>query len=193
VVSDYDEIAPLYREKRINLVVADYRGYGASGGSPTFTTLVQDAHRLFAAVQEELSLKDFQGDLWVMGRSMGSISALELAYHYPDKMRGIIIESGFASVTRLIRHLRLPSFGINLEPIEQERLPMIKKISVPALIIHGEFDTLVPLQEAKDLFAYLGSSQKELVIIPGADHNSVMYFGLQKYFAAIQEFIEKTK
>jgi len=173
--------------------VADYRGYGTSGGSPTFRTLVQDAHRLFLAVKGELSLRDFQGDLWVMGRSMGSISALELAYHYPDEMRGIIIESGFASVTRLIRHLRLPSFGINLEPIEQERLPMIKRISVPALIIHGEFDTLVPLQEAKDLFAYLGSSPKELVIIPGADHNSVMFAGGKKYFAAIQKFMEKTK
>lgn len=173
--------------------MADYRGYGTSGGSPTFRTLVQDAHRLFLAVKGELSLRDFQGDLWVMGRSMGSISALELAYHYPDEMRGIIIESGFASVTRLIRHLRLPSFGINLEPIEQERLPMIKRISVPALIIHGEFDTLVPLQEAKDLFAYLGSSPKELVIIPGADHNSVMFAGGKKYFAAIQKFMEKTK
>lgn len=46
VVSDYDEIAPFYHARRINLIVADFRGYGASDGSPTFTNLVQDAHRI---------------------------------------------------------------------------------------------------------------------------------------------------
>jgi len=193
VVSDYDEIAPFYHRKRINLVVADFRGYGASGGSPTFTNLVQDAPTLLEAVKEELSRKGFQPDLWVMGRSMGSISALELADHYPDKMKGLVVESGFASVTRLIKHLGLPSRGINLEPMEQERMNRIRKISVPALIIHGEFDNLVPLQEAKDLFAALGTAQKQLIIIPQADHNNIMFAGLEQYFEAIQKFIEMTK
>src|SRR5687768_1487477 len=32
VASDYDEIAPLYRERRLNLVVAEFRGYGRSTG-----------------------------------------------------------------------------------------------------------------------------------------------------------------
>jgi uncharacterized protein len=193
VVSDYDEIAPFYHRKRINLVVADFRGYGASGGSPTFTNLVQDAPTLFEAVKEELSRKGFQPDLWVMGRSMGSIPALELADHYPDKLKGLVVESGFASVTRLIKHLGLPSRGINLEPMEQERMNRIRKISVPALIIHGEFDNLVPLQEAKDLFAALGTAQKQLIIIPQADHNNIMFAGLEQYFEGIQKFIEMTK
>jgi pimeloyl-ACP methyl ester carboxylesterase len=124
---------------------------------------------------------------------MGSISALELADHYPDKIKGLVVESGFASVTRLIKHLGLPSRGINLEPMEQERMNRIRKISVPALIIHGEFDNLVPLQEAKDLFAALGSPQKQLIIIPQADHNNIMFAGLGRYFEAIQKFIETTK
>jgi pimeloyl-ACP methyl ester carboxylesterase len=193
VVSDYDEIAPFYHRKRINLVVADFRGYGASGGSPTFTNLVQDAPILLEAVKEELSRRGFQPDLWVMGRSMGSISALELADHYPDKIKGLVVESGFASVTRLIKHLGLPSRGINLEPMEQERMNRIRKISVPALIIHGEFDNLVPLQEAKDLFAALSTAQKQLIIIPQADHNNIMFAGLEQYFESIQKFIEMTK
>jgi alpha-beta hydrolase superfamily lysophospholipase len=43
VVSDYDGIAHLYRKRGLNLLVADYRGYGASGGKPTFAALVSDA------------------------------------------------------------------------------------------------------------------------------------------------------
>ena len=193
VVSDYDGIAPFYHGVGTNLVVADYRGYGSSGGSPTFTSLAKDAHLLLEAVQEELSRKKFHRDLWIMGRSMGSISALELAFHHPDQIRGLIIESGFSSVTRLIKHLGLPSRGIDLEPIERERLSMIQKISTPTLIIHGEFDTLVPLQESRDLFACLATNQKQLLIIPDADHNSVMFSDTDQYFTAIQRFIEETR
>jgi fermentation-respiration switch protein FrsA (DUF1100 family) len=123
---------------------------------------------------------------------MGSISALELAYHYSDQIRGLIIESGFASVTRLIKHLGLPSGGIDLESIEKDRLAMVRKISLPSLIIHGEFDHLVPLQEARDLLDYLGAAQKELVIIPSADHNSVMFLGANQYFGAIRKFVKTT-
>ena len=95
VVSDYDEISPLYHQKEINLVVADYRGYGASTGAPTLTDLVQDAHVIFKEVKGELSRKNLRKELWVMGRSLGSISALELAYHYQEEIKGLIIESGF--------------------------------------------------------------------------------------------------
>jgi alpha-beta hydrolase superfamily lysophospholipase len=193
VVSDYDEIAPFYHQKGINLSVADYRGYGASGGSPNFTNLFHDALPIFNAVQEELVRRSMEKDLWVMGRSMGSLSAVELAGHYPDRIKGIVIESGFASVTRLIRHLNLPSGGIDLESVEQERLAMVRKISLPALIIHGELDSLVPLEEAKDLHRLLGSARKKLVIIPNADHNTIMFAGLEQYFAEIREFIEDTR
>jgi len=189
VVSDYNDIGPFYHAKKINLVVADYRGYGASDGSPTFSYLINDGRKVLEKVGEELAKRGFRNELWVMGRSMGSVAALDLAHHFPEKMRGIIIESGFASVTRLIKHLGLPSKGIDLEPIEQERVGMIRKISVPTLIIHGEYDDLVPLQEAKDLFAYLGGKQKRLVIIPKADHNSVMFYGMEKYFESITEFM----
>jgi pimeloyl-ACP methyl ester carboxylesterase len=108
VVSDYDDIAPFYGRLGLNLTVADYRGYGASSGEPTFTNLVEDAHLIFSAVRKELSSKGFSENLWIMGRSLGSISALELGYHYGDQIQGLVIESGFASVTGLIRHLGLP-------------------------------------------------------------------------------------
>ncbi len=193
VASDYDEIAPFYHQKEINLAVADYRGYGASGGAPNFGNLFRDAHPIFKGVQEELDRRGQGKGLWVMGRSMGSLCAIELAGHYPDRIKGIVIESGFASVTRLIRHLNLPSGEIDLEPVEQERLAMVRKVTAPALILHGELDMLVPLKEAKDLHHLLGSTRKKLVIIPNADHNTIMFAGFEQYFAEIREFIEDTR
>ncbi len=192
VVSDYDEIAPCYHQRNLNLIVADYRGYGASGGSPTLTDVVRDAHAIFREITAELTRRDFREDLWVMGRSLGSISALELAYHYQERLKGLIIESGFPSVVRILFHLGLPSHGMNLEEIDQECLERIERISLPALILHGERDRLVPLQNAKDLYEHLGSQEKELIVIPSATHNDIMLVGFRFYFDALERFILKT-
>jgi pimeloyl-ACP methyl ester carboxylesterase len=192
VVSDYDEVAPLYNKKGLNIVVADYRGYGVSGGFPTLTALVRDAHVLFKAVTDELAKRGFRPHLWVMGRSLGSISALELASKHQEAIRGLIIESGFTSVVRIIKHLGLPVEDIALEEIDQDCVNMLKGIRLPTLIIHGEWDTLVPEKEAEELYRNLGSKNKELLVIPSADHNDVLLVGFDTYFRALQTFMEVT-
>jgi len=192
VVSDYDNIAPFYNNRNINLVVADYRGYGSSSGSPSFENIIKDAHILFKAVREELDKRNFPKDLWIMGRSLGSISALELAYNYTDEIKGLIIESGFISVARLIWHLDIPAPGIDLDRLDQECLDVVKNISLPSLIIHGQFDNLVPAQEAKDLYNNLGTDQKNLLIIPYADHNNIIIIDPDQYFETVQKFIKET-
>jgi alpha-beta hydrolase superfamily lysophospholipase len=192
VVSDYDEISTFYHQKKMNLIVADYRGYGASTGTPTLTHLAQDAHVIFKEVREELSRRNLRKDLWVMGRSLGSISAMELAYQHQEEMKGLIIESGFPSVVRIISHLGIPAQVMELEKIDQECLERIKKIFLPTLIIHGDHDSLVPLENAKAIYQHLGTREKRLLVIPSATHNDIMIVGFKDYFNAIQQFIEKT-
>jgi fermentation-respiration switch protein FrsA (DUF1100 family) len=192
VVSDYDEISPFYHQKKINLVVADYRGYGASTGTPTLTDLVKDAPVVFKEVEEELSRRNLRKELWVMGRSLGSMAALELASKYQEQMKGLIIESGFPSVVRIMFRLGIPAPVMGREKIDRECLERMKKIFLPTLIIHGDQDSLVPVENAKTIYQHLGSLQKELLIIPSATHNDIMLVGFKDYFNALQRFIEKT-
>jgi pimeloyl-ACP methyl ester carboxylesterase len=125
-----------------------------------------------------------------MGRSLGSISALELASRYADRLKGFIIESGFISVAGLIGHLGLPS-PEDLSPLEKYYRDLCENIGLPALIIHGEHDRLVPVRQGKDLFEMLGSQIKDLVIIPGADHNDIMFIDSESYMNAIENFTIK--
>lgn len=60
VVSDYDEMASFYHERRLNLGVADYRGYGTSGGVPSLRDLPSDAQAIFEAARRELTGKRLQ-------------------------------------------------------------------------------------------------------------------------------------
>ena len=192
VVSDYDEISPFYHQSKMNLVVADYRGYGASGGTPTLTDLVQDARVIFKEVRGELSRRSLRKDLWVMGRSLGSVSSLELAYTYQKEMKGLIIESGFPSVVRIMFRLGIPALVAGLEKIDQECLERVKEIFLPTLIIHGERDSLVPLENAKEIYQHLGAREKKLLVIPSATHNDIMMVGFEDYFNAIQQFVERS-
>lgn len=190
VASDYNMIAPyFFKLSGANLVVAEFRGYGASNGSPTFSSLISDAHAILREVSKELSHRGYRDEIWLMGRSMGSVSALELASRYPQKIRGLIIESGFPCAARIVRRLQLPMAEEELKLIEDECLEKIRSITIPTLIIHGQQDSLVSVQEAYTLEKELGSKEKRLFIIPGADHNSVMAEDIHGYFKEIREFI----
>jgi alpha-beta hydrolase superfamily lysophospholipase len=189
VVSDYDYIAPTYNRQGINLFVADYRGYGSSGGMPTIKTTVEDAHPIFKAFREILRDNHYTGHLFVMGRSMGSLPAIELASHYHEQIKGLIIESGFASLQKGLTHLGFPMEAFGLTDVDFPNLAKIRNVTLPTLIMHGEHDTLIPPSEARDLYQNSAAEDKRLVIIPHADHNDIMVLGIQQYFTAISEFV----
>jgi len=189
VASDYDEIAPLYGQVGVNLFVADYRGYGASDGTPTFANTVQDASPIFQGFEAILRRGGYTGPLLVMGRSLGSVSAIEVASRYPERLRGLIIESGFGSVVRLFENLGFPPHLLGPIDPELPNLGKMRSISLPLLVIHGEWDDLIPLKEGVSLFEAAASREKRLVVIPRCGHNDLLWLGRDLYFAAIREFV----
>ena len=48
-VDDYEWIASLYAQIGVNLFSVDYRGYGGSDGTPTFTNVLRDASVVYQA------------------------------------------------------------------------------------------------------------------------------------------------
>ncbi len=186
---DYDFVAPLYRERAISLFVTDYRGYGMSDGSPTCSAMIKDAHPIFRAFETFLDGEGFTGPRFVMGRSLGSAPAIEVAYHYQERMNGLIVESGFASarnqfarlgVTHLFRdEPRAVGFGNDLK---------IAKVTIPTLIIHGEWDEIIPAGEGETLYQVSGAADKQSLFIPEAGHNDLLMVGLDRYMAAIERF-----
>lgn len=192
VVSDYDEIALFYFKYNLNLVVVDYRGYGKSNGTPTVADMSRDSRKVYESVKTALAERGLRDDLWIMGRSLGSVSALAIAYDQGAGINGLIIESGFPSISSLIVRHGIATPGMDLDTITRECLDMVRSITVPVLIIHGEYDTLVPPDEAETIYETIGSAQKDLLMIPGATHNDIMFVGLRQYMEAIRKFVDST-
>jgi fermentation-respiration switch protein FrsA (DUF1100 family) len=50
----------------------------------------------------------------------------------------------------------------------------------------------VPPDEAETIYETIGSTQKDLLMIPGATHNDIMFVGLRQYMEAIRKFVDST-
>ena len=191
-VATCDWIAPFYNQRRINLFVADYRGYGSSSGKPTISNMIGDAHAIFRGFKTVIEDQGYRNSLFVMGRSLGSMPAIEVAFSYQDDLRGMIIESGAANNFR-----RLWDY---LETAERrnvlsEESPFLNKVKVrhvrkPTLIIHGQYDQLISVQEGEELYRNSGAQEKRILVVPGADHNDVMIVKQSLYFGTIEEFVK---
>lgn len=190
IASDYDDIGPIYNQIGLNLFVADYRGYGMSGGKPTLTNMIKDAHPIFEGFKQVLKEKEFSGNLFIMGRSLGSACAVELACRYQSQFNGLIVESGFANIFNLFEYLGFPATALGVTGTETPTgLELIRKISIPTLIMHGEHDHIVPVQEGKSLYDNIASEDKRLLIIPGVDHNTIFMGGMEQYLQALRDFV----
>jgi alpha-beta hydrolase superfamily lysophospholipase len=65
----------------------------------------------------------------------------------------------------------------------------MRSIRIPTLLIHAAEDHLIPLSEAEVLLQLCAAEEKRLVVIPRADHNTLMMVGRDRYFQAIEGFI----
>jgi pimeloyl-ACP methyl ester carboxylesterase len=191
-VADYDDIGPLYNHAGINLLVTDFRGYGWSSGSPTVSSMLTDAEVLFTEIQKWLKFNTYSGALFLMGRSLGSISAIDLATRHEDDIKGLIIESGIADTIPFTKSLGIDIDGINFT--EEDGFQNLKKIEsskIATFILHGAKDEIITAEEAEKLQSYSGARTKEFVIIPGATHNTMIVTGGRLYFETIKKFIDK--
>jgi pimeloyl-ACP methyl ester carboxylesterase len=194
IVADYDELASSYLRQGVNFLPVDYRGYGRSTGSPTVSAMMTDSHKIFAFVRRWLPEQNYTGPLLVMGRSLGSAPALELAASYPKAVAGLIVESGFALAGPLLELL-----GVDLEAIGFEEkacfrnVEKIKAYSGPTLIIHAEYDQVVPFADGVALFEASGAADKKLLKIPNANHTDILMQGLTEYMAAIKVMADKAR
>jgi alpha-beta hydrolase superfamily lysophospholipase len=195
IAADYDGIAPLYTGLGITLLVVDYRGYGTSGGQPTASHLLADAVRAFESVGDTLEQRNLApARLYVMGRSLGSAAAIEVARHAGGRLTGgrpagLIVESGFADTFALLARLGLGVQGADEEHDGFRNAAKMAEIHIPTLVIHGRSDVLIPAADGQELYRRSAAADKRLVLIPGAGHNDLMWVGRQAYFEAIAAFV----
>lgn len=192
IVEDYDDLSGAFLRLGVNFMPVDYRGYGRSTGKPGVTGMMRDCHYIFDYAKDLIRAKKITGPLVVMGRSLGSASALELAANYGDEIKGLIIESGFAYALPLLRLLGVGTADLGItEELGFNNLAKIGRYRGPLLVIHAEKDHIIPFTDGKALFESSPSSRKEFLEIKRANHNNILQFGINEYFRMIGDLAAK--
>lgn len=161
-----------------NVFLFDYRGYGLSQGTPSLEGAVMDFN---AALDKLLARQSAQHlPIIVFGQSLGGAIAIYGTAVSPAKtsINAIIVESTFASYRELTQD-KLSNFFLTwpfqyplsfLMPDDYSPIHVVQQLpAVPLLVIHGDADQIVPIEQGKALYA-AANEPKQFWEIPKAGH-----------------------
>lgn len=195
IAADYQYFLDFFFDCGVNLAVVDFRGYGFSSGEPIYSSLITDAMPIYDEFFKWMIENNLKDSLFILGRSLGSACASEIGAHNPNSLRGIIFESGFASMYNMMTRLfRVSGPDITPEGLsEYSNDTRIKKFQKPVLVIHGTQDWIIPCEQGKLIYENIPEGiEKKLVLIEGAGHNNIFSFK-EEYTTPLKEFIQKHK
>jgi len=163
-------------------LLLNYRGYGASEGSPSERSLVADA---LAQYDHASGLPGIDpARVFAFGRSLGSGVAVQLAAHRP--VRAVILVSPYDSIAAVAKryYWYLPVDWLLKHRFDSIGLaPHMKQ---PLLCFIAERDDVIPPDHAEKLFA-AWAGPKRRVLLGGAGHNTTD--GTAGFWPAVQAFL----
>ncbi len=179
------DYARIFQQRRLNVFLFDYRGYGQSDGTPTEAGTYRDGEAAWRFLVEQKQLASQR--IVILGESLGGGIATYLA----EQVRpgGLILQSVFTSVPD-IGAAAYPMFPIRLlARIRYPNLERMARITCPSLIIHSQHDEIIPFQHAEALFAAANPPKKLLDIV--GDHNEGPFISGARYLDGLDAFLSE--
>ena len=164
----------------VGWLLVDYRGYGASEGSPSEKALVADALRWYDRVSATSK------NIHVFGRSLGSGVAVQLAAARP--VTGVILVAAYDSLASVAKRYY---WYLPVDLMLRHRFDSIAlapKLKAPLLCLISERDEIIPPAHAERLFDAWGGAKRK-IILQEAGHNSTDAHPL--FWSSIASFLGK--
>jgi len=172
-----------------NVFIVSYRGYGKSTGSPTEKGIKLDSQ---AALNYLLARPDVDpSKIIIFGLSLGGAVACHLTANNPDKIKALILENTFTSISDMIDIVFSPLRRLKfLCLIKWSSENLMSKITCPILLMCGEQDELVPASQMKRLHAAATSSRSAILhVFPLGKHMDT--WNQPNYYEHFKKFLER--
>jgi fermentation-respiration switch protein FrsA (DUF1100 family) len=162
----------------------DYRGYGASEGSPNESGTYRDAEAAYDALRQA----GFEPARIVLhGESLGAGVAFELATR--REVAAVIAESAFTSLPALGAELYRWLPVRLLARYRYDNRAKIGSLRVPVLLIHSPTDEIVPFAHAQRLLA--AANEPKQLLVTDAGHNDGGFLRRAEWREAVRSFLER--
>jgi len=172
-----------------SVVVYDYRGYGFSSGQPDLMTFRQDGLSLY----DQTANAAPNHRVVVYGFSMGTAIASYIATQRP--VTALILAAPIASAEEEFPvFAKLMGYPPGQRPDANAgqvfgEAKMAAQTKAPLLVLHGNADELVPIEQGREVFAASAAPIKKFVMLPGVGHNSTADNPVS--MRAVSEFLSK--
>ena len=185
-ISNVGWLGQRFAKRGFNILLFDYRGYGASEGvAAEEAGLYADGEAAVAFVTNQKGIRPEQIILY--GHSLGTTVVADVASR--GNFGAVVLESGFSSASSVAASA-LPWLPRALHFLGSNRFESARKLAnvkSPVLIAHGDPDTTIPTTEAHLLFA-AANEPKKLLIVSGAGHVVFSEAG-EQYLSQVDQFI----
>jgi len=166
------------------LLLIDYRGYGKSEGEPFESGLYMDG-RAALAWMEQAGVAP--ADTVIFGKSLGGGVACEIARG--RELAGLVLESTFTSLASVAANLFPFAPGVTPGAGVYASVDKLPEISCPLMVVHGDRDTLIPVEEGLALYE-AARDPKDLLVVRGAGHNDVSIVAGEAYGRRLRDWLD---
>lgn len=205
--NDFGIIADFWHEHDCNVLYAEQRGQGESGGAYMGFGLLEryDCLEWISYVNERCGT---ELPIYLGGVSMGATTVLMAAgLSLPANVKGIVADCGFTSPHEIWKHVAEKNlhlrYGMRASAASNlckkkimvgtqsySTVDAMKESTVPVLLIHGTDDRFVPIEMTYENYRSC-NSPKYLLIVPGAGHGMSYYVDKDGYESAVMRFWKK--
>lgn len=188
-----------------DIFLVDFRGAGGSSGSTTTMGVREGADVAQAVSYVQQTWSDQPVVLY--GASLGSVSVMRAIAHEGIEPHATILESPFDSLLKTVRHRftasGLPAFpsaevlvfwgGLqqNINGFAHNPAAYAAKIDGPVLLMHGEADTRVKVEDAEAIFEQL-AGDKSLVFFPSIGHGAFAREYPAEWTQTVDQFLQQS-
>lgn len=183
VMGDVFWMAREFRRRGLGVILCEYRGYGLSVGSaPSEAGLYDDAEAVFAGLSahgigpERVAL---------FGESLGTGVAVEMAAR--GRGASMVLVTPYTSIPEVASRF---VFGLPVRLLMTESFDSFTKaerVAVPALLLHGTDDSVVPYAMSQKLSAALPNAR--LITVAGGHHNDLFLGEGSRFFDQVADFV----
>ena len=175
-------------QRGFNLFVFDYRGYGASEGTPDPRGVFEDSS---SALDYVRSRPDVDPDrLLLIGQSLGGANAIAVVGSGNRKgVRALIVEASFYSYSSIASD-KVAGAGALMDDSYSPARYIDKLAHVPLLLIHGTADPVVPYAHATRLYAKAGEPKRLIAIQEGGHIEAFAPRHGRKYMDVVTQFLD---
>jgi pimeloyl-ACP methyl ester carboxylesterase len=173
----------VHRRSGYAVFLAEYRGYMALDGDPTYGSTKLDARAAYDHLRIAFGVD--RARMAYFGHSLGSGVAAELAEIHPPSV--LVLQSPFSSARAMARLIVWPPIVVVWRAISRihfDTIRIVSELDVSVSVAHGRRDRIVPFRQGIEVFES-AKRKGQFLAVDKAGHNDVAEIAGEEYWTWI--------